>query len=60
MNVDYKFKASWSSKNKWYLRWEGGGGGMKLVFEIAVDRQTRNHVQTFEGVPNPDRCPRCS
>ena len=27
---------------------------MKLVFEIAVDRQTRTRDQIFEGVPNPN------
>ena len=48
------------------LRGGGGGGGggvyprffVKLLFEMAVqttvDRQTRNHDQTFEGVPNPN------
>ena len=40
------------------LRVGGGGGGVhpqlfvKLVFEIAVDRQTRTREQTFEG-PDP-------
>ena len=27
---------------------------MKLIFEIAVDRQTRTLDQNFEGVPNPN------
>ena len=36
---------------------KGGGGGspiffVKLIVEIAVDRQTETHDQTFEGVPN--------
>ena len=29
---------------------------MKLVFEIAVDQQTKAHDQTFEGVPDSG-CP---
>ena len=35
-----------------------GGGGVhpdffvKLYFKIAVDQQTRAHIQTFEGVPD--------
>ena len=46
----------------------GGGGGVhpdffvKLDFKIAVDQQTRAHIQTFEGVPDfgCHRCPRDS
>ena len=28
-----------------------------LVFEISVDRQSRTHDQTFEGISNPNRPP---
>ena len=46
----------------WFALLKGGGGGggyqpeflVKLVFEIAVDKQTRTSYQTFEGVQDPN------